>query len=98
MCMCARVCICVRVFVCIEGVTGKQKGLETQKMKERKKQAHVCVSVWEGEKMKLEEAGMRVSTCLCVIAEKALLGERKGRRDRKQETRKKRGMCVSLGK
>lgn len=37
----------------------------------------VCVGVWEGEKMKLEEVGMCVSLCLCVIAEKALLSKKK---------------------
>lgn len=47
-------------------------------MKEkRNRHLCVCVGVWEGEKMKLEEAGMCVSLCLCMIAEKALLSKKK---------------------
>lgn len=53
-------------------------------MKEGKKEeAHVCVCVWEGEKMKLEEAGMCVSKCWCVIAKKEMLGEK----DEKMKTK-----------
>lgn len=51
----------------------------------------VCVGVWEGEKMKLEEVGMCVSLCLCVIAEKALLSKKK---DKNKIRRRKRNTCV----
>lgn len=64
-------------------------------MKERKKEAHECVCVWEVEKMKLEEACVCVSLCLRVIAEKALLGEKKkaGGTVNKNEKRKRECVC-----
>lgn len=43
----------------------------------------MCLCVWEGEKMKLEEAGMCASKCWCVIAKKAMLGEK----DKKMKTK-----------
>lgn len=60
-------------------------------MKEkRSRHLCVCVGVWEGEKMKLEEAGMCVSLCLCVIAEKALLSKK---RQKQNKRKKKEHVC-----
>lgn len=42
-----RACLCRCASVCIEGVTGKQKGLEMQKMKEKTKP--LCVGGRENE-------------------------------------------------
>lgn len=61
-------------------------------MKEkRNRHLCVCVGVWEGEKMKLEEAGMCVSLCLCMIAEKALLSKKK---DKNKIRGRKRNTCI----
>lgn len=55
---CASVLLCVCLCVCTEGVTEKGDAEN-----ESEKETGVCVCVWEGEKMKLEEPGMCSSLC-----------------------------------